>query len=158
YHVSPAYVNRVNVVNVTNVTNVTNVNVTNVRYVNQTVPGAVTAVSRNTFTSGQPVHRAAFQAPPSAFTNAPVAGTAPAIAPTARSVAPAATSFRPPSSALSRTVMTKNTPPPAPVSFAARQSALNANPGRPVEPAALSNLQRNNPAPRTQVRSENAPV
>src|SRR5207245_7824657 len=45
YRVSPTYVNRVNVTNVTNITNVTNV--TNVRYVNQSVPGAVTAVSRN---------------------------------------------------------------------------------------------------------------
>src|SRR5579864_3435328 len=106
YHVSTTYVNRVNVVNVTNVTNVTNVR--NVTYVNQSVPGAVTAVSRNTFTSAQPVQRAAFQVPPSAVASAPVAGMAPAVAPTPHSVAPVASSVRPPSSALSRTVMTKN--------------------------------------------------
>ena len=72
YRASPTYVNQVNVVNVTSVTNVTNV-----RYVNQTAPGAVTAVSRADFTSAAPVQRAAFQVPPSAVANAPVAGSAP---------------------------------------------------------------------------------
>lgn len=163
YHVSPAYVNRVNVVNVTNVTNVTNinnVNVTNVRYVNRTVPGAVTAVPQSAFASAQPVQRTAFQAPPGAIANAPIAGSAPAVAPTRQSFgAPAAAGVaRPPSSALNRTVMSKATPPPAPVPFAARQSALRANPGRPVDPGTLSNLQRSSPAPHPLVRSASAPV
>ena len=118
YHVSTTYVNRVNVVNVTNVTNVRNVT-----YVNQRVPGAVTAVSRNDFTSARPVQRAAFQVPPSALANAPVAGSAPEVAPRAQSVAPMAGGnfARPPASAFNRTVMTKSAPPPAPVPFAARQ-------------------------------------
>jgi hypothetical protein len=158
YHVSATYVNRVNVVNVTNVTNVTNVR--NVTYVNQTVPGAVTAVSRNTFTSAAPVQRAAFQVPPSAVANAPVAGSAPAVAPRAQSVAPSTSGSvaRPPASALNRTVMTKAAPPPAPVSFAARQSALTANPGRPVDPGTLSRIQQSSPAPRPLVRSATAPA
>jgi hypothetical protein len=152
YQVSTTYVNRVNVTNVTNVTNV--------RYANQSVPGAVTAVPQNTFTSAQPVQRAAFQVPPSAVANAPVMGTAPAVAPTRQSFgAPAtASTARPPASALNRTVMTKATPPPAPVPFAARQSALRANPGRPVDPGTLSNLQSSSPAPRPQVRSASAPM
>jgi hypothetical protein len=158
YHVSATYVNRVNVVNVTNVTNVTNVR--NVTYVNQTVPGAVTAVSRNTFTSAAPVQRASFQVPPSAMANAPVAGSAPAVAPSVRSVAPAASGnvARPPASALNRTVMTKTAPPPAPVSFAAKQSALTANPGRPVDPGTLSRIQQSSPTPRPLVRSATAPA
>jgi hypothetical protein len=158
YHVSPTYVNRVNVVNVTNVTNVTNVR--NVTYVNQTVPGAVTAVSRNDFTSARPVQRAAFQVPPSAIANAPVAGSAPAVAPRAQSVAPVSSGniARPPASAFNRTVMTKSAPPPAPVPFAARQSALTANPGRPVDPGTLSRIQQSNPAPRPLVRSATAPA
>ncbi len=155
YRVSTTYVNRVNVVNVTTITNVRNVT-----YVNQTVPGAVTAVSRNTFTSAAPVQRAAFQVPPSAVANAPVAGSAPAVAPTMQSVAPMAGGnfARPPASALNRTVMTKSAPPPAPVPFAARQSALAANPGRPVDPSTLSSIQRSSPAPRPLVRSATSPA
>jgi hypothetical protein len=63
-------VNRVNVSNtkvsnttITNVYNnqVTNINNsrTNVTYINQAVPGAVTAVPQNAFRSAQPVARAA---------------------------------------------------------------------------------------------------
>ena len=163
YHVSPAYVNRVNVVNVTNVTNVTNItniNTTNVRYVNQTVPGAVTAVSRNDFTSAAPVQRAAFRVPPSVVASAPVAGSAPSVAPRFQSVAPAAGGNipRPPFSAANRTVMTKTAPPPPPVSFASRQTALNANPGRPVDQRTLSSIQQSNPTPHPLVRSAFTPA
>jgi hypothetical protein len=156
YHVSPTYVNRVNVVNVTNI-NVTNVR--NVTYINQRVPGAVTAVSRNDFTSARPVQRAAFQAPPSAFANAPIAGSAPPVAPRMQSIAPVGGGnvVRPPASAFNRTVMTRSAPPPAPVPFAARQNALTANPGQPVDPGTLSRIQQSNPAPRPFVRSATAP-
>jgi hypothetical protein len=59
---SPRYVERVNVtntviVNRTYVTNVYENRVTNIEYRNRRVPGAVTAVSRNTFTSAAPVGR-----------------------------------------------------------------------------------------------------
>ncbi len=47
YYTSPAYGRRVN--NVTNVS-VTTINVTEIKYVNRNVPGAVTAVDRETFT------------------------------------------------------------------------------------------------------------
>src|SRR6202011_1247673 len=67
YRVSETYVTRVNVTNVTNITNITNVtNVNNVRYVNQNVPGAVTAVSHTDFASSRPIGRAAVVLPPSA--------------------------------------------------------------------------------------------
>jgi hypothetical protein len=152
YHVSTLYVNRVNVVNVTNVTNV--------RYVNQSIPGAVTAVPQNTFTSAQPVQRAAFKVPTTAVANAPVVGTAPPVAPTRQSFgAPAtASTATPPASALNRPVMTRTTPPAAPVPFAARENALRANPGRPVDPATLSNLERSNPAQHPLVRTASGRV
>jgi hypothetical protein len=54
--------------------------------------------------------------------------------------------------------MTKNAPPAAPVPFAARQSALDANPGRPVDQATLSRLQQNNPRPRLLARPTNSPA
>ena len=68
YPVSRVYVNNVNISNTTvnqtvinNYYNTTvvnkNVSVTNVRYVNQGVPGAVTATSPQAFTSAQPVGR-----------------------------------------------------------------------------------------------------
>ena len=52
YRTTPVYVQRVNAAHVTNV------NVTRVAYVNRSVPGAVTAVSRETFVRSQPVERA----------------------------------------------------------------------------------------------------
>ncbi len=58
YHYSPGYLRQINVtnvrnINITNITNVTNIN--NIHYRYQTV--ATTAVSANTFRSGQPVER-----------------------------------------------------------------------------------------------------
>ncbi|MCU1337096.1 MAG: putative prolin-rich exported protein [Bryobacterales bacterium] len=153
YRVSPAYVNRVNVVNVTHVTNVTTV--TNVRYVNQTVPGAVTVVSRTDFTTARPVSRAAIRVPPGLVASAPVAGTAPEVAPRRESLlthSPDSRVAHPPAAAFNRTVITKRTPPPAPVPFSARQSALDANPGQPVDTGTLNRLRQSSPAPRTQVR------
>src|SRR6185436_8010944 len=124
YRVSPAYVNRVNVVNVTRVTNVT--------YVNQRVPGAVTVVSRNDFTTARPLSRVALRVPASAVASAPVAGTAPQVAPRRESMLTHRVDgriARPPDAAFNRVVMTKRTPPPPAVPFSARQSALEANPG-----------------------------
>ena len=69
YRVSDRYVRTVNISNTTIVdhtyiTNVYNNRITNVHYVNSRVPGAVTSVSRNVFTSAQNVnaHRANFSA------------------------------------------------------------------------------------------------
>ncbi len=149
YSVSPRYVTRINE---THVTNVTNINVTNVTYVNQRVPGAVTAVSQADFAGSRSVGRVAVAVPAAAVASARVASTAAPVAPRAPGlVAAQATASRPvprpPQAALNRVVVTK-APPPAPaVPFAARQAALAANPGKPVAPAALTEMRRSQPAP-----------
>jgi hypothetical protein len=156
YNVSPAYVNRVNVsntnVNNTTITNVyntynnqtTNRTVNNITYANQTVPGAVTAVPQNTFRSAQPVAKAAIPVTPQQIAKAPVVPRA-AVAPTANSVlgskaAMANKVAKPPAAVVSRPVVAKTTPPPAPVSFAKQQQALAAHPGQPLAAREIQSL------------------
>ncbi|HTS66048.1 MAG TPA: DUF6600 domain-containing protein [Candidatus Acidoferrales bacterium] len=156
YHVSEVYVRQVNIthVNVTNV-NVTNVNVTNVRYVNQNVTGAVTAVPQAAFVGARPVNTAAVAVPANAVARAQVVGTAAPVAPERASVlgrpAPMGRVAAPPPQMADRAVVARTAPPPPPVSFAAKQQALQANPGRPIDPAAAESLRRTD-------RMQGAPV
>jgi hypothetical protein len=173
YHVSERYVNRVNVSNtvvsnttITNVynTQVTNINttnvtnVTNITYVNKTVPGAVTAVPQRTFTSAQPVARAAVTMSAQQVAAAPV-NVRTVAAPTRISVLgasnPTGNRVAQPSAAIaSRPVVAKVAPPPPPVSFARQQQALEAHPGQPLARNELQNLRPvpNTPAAQPQVR------
>jgi len=169
YHVSEVYVRNVNIthVNVTNI-NVTNVNVTNVRYANQSVQGAVTAVPQQTFVSSRAVGTAATVVPAQQAAQAQVVGATAAVAPRPESVvaapATAAVVARPPAQMMQRTVVAKATPPPPPVPFRVQQQALEANQGRPLDPAAVNTLRPSQPAaplvrpalPRAQVSQ--APV
>lgn len=147
YHASPTYINRVNITN----TNIANVNiynnVTNVRYVNQTAPGAVTAVSRETFVNARPVGRAAMPVDPASLQNAQVIRNA-AYAPSRESVlgrSAGSSAVRPPESVLNRAVVARRPPPPAPVPFQQRQQALSANPGEPLDRAAMSRIRAAQP-------------
>ncbi len=155
YHVSEAYVNRVNVsntvVNNVTITNVyNNVNVTNIRYVNQSAPGAVTAVSRETFVNARPVRQAVVAVQPEMIAHAQVMHTA-AVAPTQFSVlgraTVAASAPRPPAAVLTRTVVTKAAPPPPPVAFAKQQQLLQQNPGRPLEIKQVQQIRASSPPP-----------
>ncbi len=141
YRVSNTYVTRVNVTNVTNVTNITNV--TNVTYVNQRVPGAVTAVSRTDFAASRPVARVAVQVPASAVASAQVSTRQVPVtrqeAVAARRVA-SATIARPPQSVVRTPVVTR-TPPPASTMSLARPATVPAN--RP--PAVYQAPQQNRP-------------
>jgi uncharacterized protein DUF6600/FecR-like protein len=135
YRVSNTYVTRVNVTNVTNVTNITNV--TNVTYVNQRVPGAVTAVSRTDFVSARPVARVAVAVPASAVASAQVSTRQ---IPVSRQEAVAArpmvntTAARPPQSVVSARVVTKTAPPPATAALA-RPTAMPASRPSVYQPA-----------------------
>ena len=156
YAVSPLYVRQVNVMNVTNVTNITTV--TNVRYVNQTVPGAVTAVPQNAFASSRPVALAATRVTPAQMASAQVMGAAPAVAPVRESVLGGAATARvaqPTASVMTRQVVTKAPPPPAPVSFQAKQAALAQNPGRPLAPAQVAQIRQQQPAAAVQAPPAN---
>jgi len=151
YAVSPAYVRNVNVTNVTNI-NVTNVNVTNVRYVNQTVPGAVTAVPQNAFVGARSVAQASQPVTPQQIAQAQVIGHAPQVAPQAQSVmgtsvaAGAGRVPQPSAGIMSRQVVARATPPPPPVSFQSQQAALAQNQGRPVAPEQVAQIRQQQPA------------
>jgi Family of unknown function (DUF6600) len=143
YPVSRAYVNNVNVsnttVNTTIVNNyynttVINKNVTNVHYVNQNVNGAVTATSGHAFSSAQPVGRNMVALNQHEVAAAPAYSAAPAVAPPKQAVlgAGAATRVQPPAALQNRAVVAKTAPPPAPLPFAQRQQAIQANQGRPI--------------------------
>jgi hypothetical protein len=148
YAVSEVYVRNINIVHVTNVTAINQVNVANVRYVNQGVPGAVTAVPRDAFAGARPVREAAVRVDAREVAGAPVLGSTAAIAPRRESVlaGPVRTNV-PPARFAERPVVSKSAPPPRPVSFAAKQGALEANGGRPLDANTMNSL-RANTAPR----------
>ena len=78
YGYSPNYYNRVNNVNITNIHNTTIVNNT---YINQSVPGAITAVPANAFVRGQSVAQAAQPLTAQQIAHAQIGAGAPSIAP-----------------------------------------------------------------------------
>jgi hypothetical protein len=164
YPVSRTYVNNVNITNTTVNTTVVNnyytnvvvnknVNVTNVKYVNQTVPGAVTATSTQTFTSGQSVHNNVMRANEREMASAQVVAATPAMQPTRQSVVgsgrPAAA--RPPAVLATREVVAKTAPPPPPAKFERQQAAIQQNGGRPLAVSQVRQIQQQE-QPKTEVR------
>jgi hypothetical protein len=154
YHVSRTYINNVNISNTTvnqtvinNYYNTTvvnkNVTVNNVRYVNQGVPGGVTATSGRAFTSAQPVSRNIVAVNQREIVSAPVAVNAPAAVPPKQAVlgAGAATNVHPPAAVQTRAVVAKTAPPPPPVAFNARQAAIEKNQGRPLSISQAQQIQ-----------------
>src|SRR6266852_3423926 len=163
YRVSRTYVNNVNVSNttvhntyVTNVYNTTvvnntnntnNVRISNIKYVNQGVPGAVTATSDETSTSAQPVGKHMIKVDERDVANAPVAtAAAPVGAPPKQAVlgAGAPARVRPPAVLESRGVVAKTPPPPPPARFEQQQEAIRANGGRPIPVSEIRQQQREN--------------
>ena len=145
YRVSRTYVNNVNIsnttVNTTVVNNYYNTNVvnnnttvTNVRYVNQRVPGAVTATSTQVLTTSQPVARNSVRVDERQMANAQVAIRTPAMAPERQAFVgggrPA--SARPPERIVNRAVVARTAPPPPPASVERQQVAIRQNGGQPL--------------------------
>ena len=158
YTVSREYFSDVNtsntVINRTNITNVySNTNVTNITYVNQQVPGAVVAVPAAAFVQSRPVARETVRVNQQMIARAPVVVAAP-VAPVHASVVggQAVPSAKPPEKAQERPVVAQVAPPPPPVPFAARQGALAANAGKPLDPAALAALKPAAPVPAPAVK------
>ena len=139
YRSSEFYVRQVNVTHVT----VTNINVTNVRYVNQNT-GSVTMVSRDVFVGARPVRGSQVAVSAEVISQGRVFGSTANIAPEHSSVMgrPQGTVAGPPSRFEGHAVVVRNAPPPPPVSFAARRDALQANPGRTLDPGAAEALRR----------------
>ena len=153
YSVSAVYLRQVNIAHVTNVMVINNA--VNVRYVNQGVAGAVTVVPHDAFVAARPVARAMVVVPQREIVQAQVVGSTAPIAPVRESVlarpAGAAAVRTPPARVADRAVFAKTAPPPPPVSFAARQQALQANGGRPLDPAKVESLRATDHAARPAV-------
>jgi hypothetical protein len=125
---SPRFVERVNVtntviVNRTYITNVYENRVTNITYRNRAVPGAVTAVTRTTFTSAQPVGRHTVRINEREITRVQATAVAPRIEPVRESRLGMSEAARrnvrvPPSTVVNRQVVVKREPPPAAAHFA----------------------------------------
>jgi len=149
YHVSNTYVRNVNVtnVNVTNI-NVTNVDVTNINYRNRRAPDAVTVVSHDAFVQSRPVNRSVIVVARDRLDQARVVGFAARVTPTQQSVLAQPTvveARRPPERVTTREVIVRRQPAAAPVPFAAREQALAAHPGRPLDNATIRTLRTNTP-------------
>ena len=117
YRVSDRYVRTINVTNTTivNQTYIANVYQSrgaNVHYVNSGIPGAVTTVPRNVFTSAQPVNGHRMNAPEGGSGRFATTGAPPAIAPARQSVlgGTRVAALRPPQVLMNRTVVAR-TPP-----------------------------------------------
>lgn len=151
YHVSEVYVRQVNIMHVTNI------NVVNVRYVNRDVAGAVTVVPHDAFVSARPIHSAVVVVPRGEIERAQVIGTTAAIVPVRESVlgrpGGVMVVHAPPPRFAERVVVARATPPPPPVAFAAKEQALRANPGRPLDGGTIQALRANNPGRAPMVRT-----
>jgi hypothetical protein len=151
YAVSRTYVTNVNVTNtsvnnvyVNNVYNSYTVNhVTNIRYVNQSVPGGVTATSQQTFTSAHAVHTNLLRVNEKEIAAAQVSNSV-AVAPQQRSVLGAGQSnvTHPPASRMNRGVVARTAPPPQPVPFSTQQKVIQANDGRPLSQEQVQQLHK----------------
>ena len=144
YRTSRTYVNNVNITNTTvnttvinNYYNTTVVNnnttVTNIKYVNQGVPGAVTAAPARAVATAQPISRNVVHVDERQIASAPVVVKAPAVAPERRAVLGTGqpTSVRPPAQVVTRPVVAKTTPPPPPPRFETQQTLIKQNGGQP---------------------------
>jgi hypothetical protein len=144
YRVSRNYVNNVNISNTTVNTTVVNnyynttvinnnTNITNVRYVNQTVPGAVTAAPARVVASAQPVARNVVRVDEREISRAPVVVKAPPVEPERQAVLGAgrAANVRPPEQVVTRQVVARTTPPPPPPRFETQQNLIKQNGGQP---------------------------
>ena len=153
YHVSRNYVNNINVTNTTvnttvvnnyyNTTVINKTTVNNVTYVNQRVPGAVSATTPGAFTSAQSVSKNAVTVNAREVATAQVVATAPAVAPSKQSVlgSGATATVHPPRTFETRAVVAKTTPPPPAPSFAKQQQAIQANGGKPLAISQMHQIQ-----------------
>jgi len=164
YRVSPNYVRNVNVAN-TRILNTAFIDsvyqgrVTNIRYANGEVPGAVTAVPRNVFTSAQPVGAHRISVPSQNVASLRPTTAAPAVVPLRRSILGAAKLHTaPPRALVDRAVVARLAPPRAPVSFSREQAAIRANGGRPLSMTELSRMRPYTPAAPVRLASPGTPA
>jgi len=127
---------------------VTNVNVTNINYRNRRAPDAVTVVSHDAFVQSRPVNRSVIVVARDRLDQARVVGFAARVTPTQQSVLAQPTGVearRPPERVTTREVIVRRQPAAAPVPFAAREQALAAHPGRPLDNTTMRALRTSTP-------------
>ncbi len=118
-------------------------NVTNVTYVNRTY---VTVVNQNTFVSGAPIARNMIRDARVVreISAAPVVRGPLQVVPVASSIRvstdKAGAAPRPPAAALTRAVVTRLAPPPAPALFRQKENLIRENRGAPVQAAEAARL------------------
>lgn len=166
YHVSRTYVNNVNITNTTVNTTVVNnyyntvvvnkTNVTNVTYVNQRVPGAVTATSTQVMSTSQPVARNVVRVDERQIASAQVTARGPAVAPERQAFVGAGrpAQARPPQQVMTRAVVAKTAPPPPPPTVERQQVMIRQNGGAPPP---VSEIRKAEPPQQQQARAV-APV
>jgi hypothetical protein len=159
YHVTDVYVRNVNVAYVRDVTVINRVGP--VTYVNQGVVGAVTVVPHEVFVGARPVGVAVVTVPQREIIGARVVGYTAPIAPERVSVIgyqrTEVVVHTPPTVVVNRVVVARNAPPPPPVSFAAQQTALRANQGRPLAPQQVETYRSQSQRYNDHVRQVSAP-
>jgi hypothetical protein len=157
YRVSPRYLNSVNASNISMVNSgyiasvYQNPALQN-RYANRGAPGALSVVTRDSFTSGQPLSGHIIE-PPSQWQQASATPRPPAILPARQSVLGAsgqAPVRRPPIAIATRPVVARRAPPPAPASFNRQIDAMRTNGGQALPPAQLLRL-RGPDTPRSNI-------
>ncbi|HJS91208.1 MAG TPA: DUF6600 domain-containing protein [Steroidobacteraceae bacterium] len=166
YHASARYVRDINTTNarLANTTQIASAyqgSRGNPRYENSEVPGAITAVPRNVFTSARPVGPNRIALPHQSAVNLRASTAAPAITPVRESVlgAGAGRMVRtPPRAVMDRPVVARLAPPRAPASFASEQAAIRANGGRPLSMTQLSRMRPNTPAAAVRLAPESRGV
>jgi hypothetical protein len=131
----------------------------NVRYVNRTIPGAVTFVPTNAFANSSPVNRSMVHMPQREMASARVLDTAPPIVSGKESVLAHPSGFlgltsrtTPPTAVQNRPVVVRRKIPPPRMPFSAQEKLLTQHPGRPPTPAALNDLRSRTSCAIPQVR------
>ena len=174
YKASTEYVQRINVTHVTNITVqiIEKSDSSRTVYANRNAPRAVTFVPRDVFVQSRPAERSVLSITPAETSRAPLMGMTAKIVPQRESIIakpPAARApvRQPPAATITQRVYSRAAPPPVQVPFVQQQKALVANPGKPVDPAALAGMQRGQQAPARAVtvvntaalvRQKNPPV
>ena len=157
YRCTHGYLTDINVTNTTiaDPLALPTIDVARQKYVNQGVPGAATAVTRETFVGGGAVGRAAVMVPAGTAAATNVAGTTPSVSPAPCSLSPgmASRAPQPPEAAQNRQVLVWRVPIPAPLPFERIERLRRGQPGgRPLDRARLDQLRRMEPSPRPDVR------
>jgi hypothetical protein len=149
YEANAAYVRNINNAAVPNVGAI-DFNRPQADYANRDIPGAVRAIPAQSFGKSLSAPGKTFAVSGGDIGKAPVMGMHATIAPqresiAARSAPPKEETARPPQQTEARSVVARLTPPPAPTPFAAREKALAANKGRPLDQSATKAIAKASP-------------